>query len=223
MGVHFQSNCDWRFTEGRRRGAASELPQRVHTWTGRYDQLETFLDTYPLGALHEGGYIVDRDIRDTAPRAEVDLILAYEPDFTADRKSPFTATKVFEKTAEVTDADLIPGADSLQATRKLTARCFGTRYRYFSETEPADSRHSSTSFDKNPKILSDFIEVVGKFSDGTEQKLTYASRASAPASVQSAIDMDLTNSVEDFSATSIDGTPWFDCSDAVLKGYEVAD
>lgn len=234
MGVAFKSNTAWRFVSGRRSGRAKGLPSRTHTWEGRYDQLESFLATYPLGAEHEGGYIIDHDIRDTAPKAEADLILAMPPSFVDYSSAPSVANKVFQKTGTVTDSGhtLFPirtgvaapndYPNAIEAARTLSARVHGTVYRYFAATLPLAARFSEEVTGQNPRILSDEIIVTGRYTDGLETVITYRSYASAPANVQTAIDIDIAASVESFQGTPIDGTPWYECQDQVIRGYEEA-
>jgi hypothetical protein len=227
MGVVFKSNTAWRFVSGRRSGRAKGLPSRTHTWEGRYDQLESFLATYPLAAAHEGGYIIDHDIRDTAPKAEVDLVLALPPSFVDYSSSPSVANKVFQKTGTVTDAahtlfTKTPYPTSIEAARTLSARVHSTTYRYFAADLPLAARFDTEVTGQNPRILSDDIIVTARFEDGGETIVTYRSYASAPAIVQTAIDIDVATSIESFQATPIDGTPWYQCQDQVIRGYEEA-
>ena len=227
MGVAFKSNTAWRFVSGRRSGRAKGLPSRTHTWEGRYDQLESFLATYPLAAEHEGGYIIDHDIRDTAPKAEVDLILALPPSFVDYSSAPSVANKVFQKTGTVTDTGHTlfpdePYPTSIDASRTLSARVHATTYRYFAADLPLAARFDTEVTGQNPRILSDEIIVTARFEAGGETIVTYRSYASAPAIVQTAIDIDVATSVESFQATPIDGTPWYECQDQVIRGYEEA-
>jgi hypothetical protein len=226
MSVIFKSNCAWRFVSGRRSGRAKGLPARTHTWEGRYDQLESFLATYPLGAEHEGGYIIDHDIRDTAPKAEVDLILAMPPSFVDYSSSPSVANKVFQKTGTVTDTGhtlytTTPYPTTITAARTLSARVHATTYRYFAADLPLAARFDTEVTGQNPRILSDQIIVTARFEDGSEKtgNFTYAS---APANVRTAIDINVATSVESFQGTPIDGTPWYECQDQVIRGYEEA-
>lgn len=225
MGVLFKSNCAWRFVSGRRSGRAKGLPSRTHSWEGRYDELETFLATYPLSAAHEGGYIVDRDIRDMVPKSEVDLILAMPPDFNAYSVSPSVANKVFQKSGTVNDAahtlfPETPYPTTIEAARTISARVHASTYRYFAPNLPLSARFSAEVTGQNPRILSDEIVVTARYADGLETVITYSSYASAPANVRSAIDMDIVASVESSQGTPIDGTPWYECQDQVIRGYE---
>jgi len=225
MGVLFKSNCAWRFVSGRRSGRAKGLPSRTHSWEGRYDELETFLATYPLSAAHEGGYIVDRDIRDMVPKSEVDLILAMPPDFNAYSVSPSVANKVFQKSGTVNDAahtlfPETPYPTTIEAARTISARVHASTYRYFAPNLPLSARFSAEVTGQNPRILSDEIVVTARYPDGLETVITYSSYASAPANVRSAIDIDIVASVESSQGTPIDGTPWYECQDQVIRGYE---
>ena len=225
MSVVFKSNCAWRFVSGRRSGKAKGLPARTDTWHGRYDQLDTFLDSYPVGALYAGGYIIDRDVRDTAPKSEVDLVLALPPDFNAYSAAPSVANKVFQKSGAVTDDDHTlfpdePYPTSIEAARTISARVHATTYRYFSSNLPISARFYTEVTGQNPKILSDQIVVTAKDGAGKDTPLTYSSYASAPANVRSAIDIEIVASVESSQGTPIDGTPWYECQDEVIKGYE---
>ena len=225
MGVLFKSNCAWRFVSGRRSGRAKGLPSRTHSWEGRYDELETFLATYPLSAAHEGGYIVDRDIRDMVPKSEVDLILAMPPDFNAYSVSPSVANKVFQKSGTVNDAahtlfPETPYPTTIEAARTISARVHASTYRYFAPNLPLSARFSAEITGQKPRILSDEIVVTARYPDGLETVITYSSYASAPANVRSAIDIDIVASVESSQATPIDGTPWYECQDQVIRGYE---
>jgi len=225
MGVLFKSDCAWRFVSGRRSGRAKGLPSRTHSWEGRYDQLETFLATYPLSAAHEGGYIVDRDIRDMVPKSEVDLVLAMPPDFNAYSVSPSVANKVFQKSGTVNDAahtlfPETPYPTTIEAARTISARVHASTYRYFAPNLPLSARFSAEVTGQNPRILSDEIVVTARYSDGLETVITYSSYASAPANVRSAIDIEIVASVESSQGTPIDGTPWYECQDEVIRGYE---
>lgn len=225
MGVLFKSNCAWRFVSGRRSGRAKGLPSRTHSWEGRYDELETFLATYPLSAAHEGGYIVDRDIRDMVPKSEVDLILAMPPDFDGYSVSPSVTNKVFQKSGTVNDAAHTlfpeqPYPTTIEAARTISARVHASTYRYFAPDLPLSARFSAEVTGQNPRILSDEIVVTARYTDGLETVITYSSYASAPANVRSAIDIDIVASVESSQATPIDGTPWYECQDQVIRGYE---
>jgi hypothetical protein len=227
MSASLVSNCNWRFITGRRSGRAKGLPARTHTWEGRFDQLDAFLALYPVGAEHEGGYIIDRDIRDLVPKSEVDLILALPPDFEAFKVRPGTSNKVYSKTGTVDDSGhtlftTTPYPTSIEATRTLSARVHASTYLYFCASLPATSRFSTEVTGQNPRKLSDEIVVTGRFADGGETVITYRSYASAPANVQAAIDLDIRDSVEGFDANEIEGTPWFECSDQVVRGYEEA-
>ena len=225
MGVLFKSNCAWRFVSGRRSGRAKGLPSRTHSWEGRYDELETFLATYPLSAAHAGGYIVDRDIRDMVPKSEVDLILAMPPDFDAYSVSPSVTNKVFQKSGTVNDAahtlfPETPYPTTIEAARTICARVHASTYRYFASNLPPIARFSEEVTGQNPRILSDEIVVTARYTDGLETVITYSSYASAPDNVRSAIDIDIVDSVESLQATPIDGTPWYECRDQVIRGYE---
>ncbi len=225
MGALFKSNCAWRFVSGRRSGRAKGLPSRTHSWEGRYDELETFLATYPLSAAHAGGYIVDRDIRDMVPKSEVDLILAMPPDFDAYSVSPSVTNKVFQKSGTVDDAahtlfPETPYPTTIEAARTISARVHASTYRYFAPNLPLSARFSAEVTGQNPRILSDEIVVTARYTDGLETVITYSSYASAPANVRSAIDIDIVASVESSQATPIDGTPWYECQDQVIRGYE---
>ena len=232
MGVIFKSNCAWRFVSGRRSGRAKGLPSRTHSWEGRYDELETFLATYPLSAAHAGGYIVDRDIRDMVPKSEVDLILAMPPDFDAYSVVPSVTNKVFQKSGTVNDAahtlfpirtGVAPPNDypnAIEAARTISARVHASTYRYFAPNLPLSARFSAEVTGQNPRILSDEIVVTARYTDGLETVITYSSYASAPANVRSAIDIEIVASVESSQGTPIDGTPWYECQDQVIRGYE---
>ena len=225
MGVLFKSNCAWRFVSGRRSVRAKGLPSRTHSWEGRYDELETFLATYPLSAAHAGGYIVDRDIRDMVPKSEVDLILAMPPDFDAYSVSPSVTNKVFQKSGTVNDAahtlfPETPYPTTIEAARTISARVHASTYRYFAPNLPLSARFSAEVTGQNPRILSDEIVVTARYTDGLETVITYSSYASAPTNVRSAIDIDIVASVESSQATPIDGTPWYECQDQVIRGYE---
>lgn len=225
MGVIFKSDCAWRFVSGRRSGRAKGLPSRTHSWEGRYDELETFLATYPLSAAHAGGYIVDRDIRDMVPKSEVDLILAMPPDFDAFSVVPSVTNKVFQKSGTVNDAahtlfPETPYPTTIEAARTISARVHASTYRYFAPNLPLSARFSAEVTGQNPRILSDEIVVTARYTDGLETVITYSSYASAPANVRSAIDIDIVASVESSQATPIDGTPWYECQDQVILGYE---
>lgn len=225
MGVVLKSNCAWRFVGGRRSGRAKGLPSRTHTWEGRYDELDAFLDTYPKGAAHAGGYIIDHDIRDIAPKSEVDLILAMPPDFADYSAEPAMANKVYRKTGAVDDSahTLFPGTpypSTIEAARTISARVHVSTYRYFCANLPLGARFTDEVTGQNPRILSDEIVVTARFDNGGETIITYRSYASAPANVKTAIDLDIRSSVEGSQGTPIDGTPWYECRDQVVRGYE---
>ena len=232
MSVSFVSNCAWRFVSGRRSGRAKGLPARTHTWEGRYDQLDAFLALYPVGTEHAGGYIIDHDIRDTAPKSEVDLVLVLPPDFEAYSAAPAVANKVFQKTGTVDDSahtlfPIRPGVtapadypETIEAARTLSARVHATTYRYFAPALPLASRYTAEVTGQNPRILSDEIIVTARYTDGLEKIITYRSYGNAPANVQTAIDLAILATVESFQGTPIDGTPWYECQDQIIRGYE---
>jgi hypothetical protein len=227
MSASLVSNCDWRFITGRRSGRAKGLPARTHIWEGRFDQLDAFLALYPVGAPHEGGYIIDRDIRDLVPKSEVDLILALPPDFEAFKVRPGMSNKVYSKTGTVDDSGhtlftTTPYPTSIEATRTLSARVHASTYLYFAPALPLASRYTAEVTGQNPRILSDEIIVTARYDGGHEKNRTYPGYAYAPANVKAAIDLDIRDSVEGFDAKEIEGTPWFECSDTVVRGYEEA-
>jgi hypothetical protein len=224
MAVTFVSTCTWRFMSGRRTSKHKGLPTRAETWEGRYDELTTFL---PTGAAYNGGYIVDHDVRDTGPKASVDLIVAFPPDFNDWSTQPATSNKVFSTSGTVDDSGhtlftTAPYPTSIEAKRTLVARVHSSRYRYYAASLPLGPRFSTEATGQNPKKLRDEIIVTAKFADGVEKVRTYNSIASCEANVSAAVGMDITTSVEDFTAQEIDGTPWYECHDEVVKGYEPA-
>lgn len=222
MGVNFIGNCNWRWIESRKRSPARDLPQTVETWIGRYDQLATFLATYPVGLGYAGGYITDHDIDDSAPQSTVGLIVTLPPPFGGYLRTPSRSIKTATKSATVTGTNLIPAhllpegvenPSSVQAVRTLSFYAPESRYEYFTASEPTAPSYSSAG-SRNPSIISARLEV--SFGGVT---IAFTG-ATAPAAISTAVFMPIVDRVVSDGGEPIPGTPWYRCVDVVSREYQ---
>jgi hypothetical protein len=71
---------------------------------------------------------------------------------------------------------------------------------------------------QNPTILRDSITVTAHLTAGGDKTIVY-SYASAPALVKAAVAYTTESVNTDFSGDPIDGSPWYDCTDTVIRGF----
>ena len=220
MALTFVSNCAWRFISQTKRLKASVLPSRTVTWTGRYDTLDAFVALHPLFSAYGTGWITDIDIKDTTPEASVDIIIADPPDFTAYSVKPSTTVKTFTASGPLDGTTLFPDdtITTTEAKRSTSARVHQSTYKYFCNGLPLGPRFSNEVTGQNPTILRDSITVTAHLEEGGDKTLSY-SYTNAPAIVKAAVVYTTESVNTDFSGDPIDGSPWYDCTDTVIRGF----
>ena len=220
MALTFVANCAWRFTTQSLKRKALGLPGRTVTWTGRYDTLDAFLALYPLKSIYGSGYITDVDIKDTTPEASVDLIIVDPPDFSTYSIKPSTTIKTFTASGTLDGATLFPDDEitTTEAKRSTSARVHQSTYRYYASQLPLGPRFDTEVTGQNPTILRDSITVTAHLTAGGDKTIVY-SYSTAPAIVKTAVAYTTQSVNTDFSADPIDGSPWFECSDTVIRGF----
>jgi hypothetical protein len=220
MALTFVANCAWRFTTQSLKRKALGLPGRTVTWTGRYDTLDAFLALYPLKSIYGSGYITDVDIKDTTPEASVDLIIVDPPDFSTYSIKPSTTVKTFTAAGTLDGTTLFPDDEitTTEAKRSTSARVHQSTYRYYASQLPLGPRFDTEVTGQNPTILRDSITVTAHLTAGGDKTIVY-SYGNAPAIVKTAVAYTTQSVNTDFSADPIDGSPWFECSDTVIRGF----
>ncbi len=217
MGVHFQSNTSWRMVKRRGNSRARELPIYSEEWEGRYDQLATHLANYPVEMNYAGGYIVEHDIKDTAPKAGVEMFIAMPPNFDSYKLKKGTSRKVTTKSATITSgaSAIISGADSIEATRTVSYDAPEARYSYFKATEPTAVTYGTTS---GSIVVKRSVIIARATVDGVQVEKVY-SGAVAPSPLVIALTMAIVD-VAVLDAEQIPGTPWFSCNDVVTREFD---
>ena len=220
MALTFVANCAWRFTTQSLKRKALGLPGRTVTWTGRYDTLDAFLALYPLKSIYGSGYITDVDIKDTTPEASVDLIIVDPPDFSTYSVKPSTTIKTFTASGTLDGATLFPDDEitTTEAKRSTSARVHQSTYRYYASQLPLGPRFDTEVTGQNPTILRDSVIVTAHLTAGGDKTATF-SFANAPAEVRAVVKYTTASMNTDFSADPIDGSPWFECTDTVIRGF----
>ena len=220
MALTFVANCAWRFTTQSLKRKALGLPGRTVTWTGRYDTLDAFLALYPLKSIYGSGYITDVDIKDTTPEASVDLIIVDPPDFSTYSVKPSTTIKTFTASGTLDGATLFPDDEitTTEAKRSTSARVHQSTYRYYASQLPLGPRFDTEVTGQNPTILRDSITVTAHLTVGGDKTIVYSYR-NAPAIVKTTVAYTTESTNTDFSADPIDGSPWFECTDTVIRGF----
>jgi len=223
MALTFVANCAWRFTTQSLKRKALGLPGRTVTWTGRYDTLDAFLALYPLKSIYGSGYITDVDIKDTTPEASVDLIIVDPPDFSTYSVKPSTTIKTFTASGTLDGTSIFPDEKavditSTEAKRSTSARVHQSTYRYYASQLPLGPRFGTEVTGQNPTILRDSVIVTAHLTAGGDKTATF-SFANAPAEVRAVVKYTTDSMNTDFSADPIDGSPWFECTDTVIRGF----
>jgi hypothetical protein len=220
MALTFVSNCAFRFISQTKRQKARGLPTRTVTWTGRYDALDAFVALYPISSQYGTGWITDLDIKDTTPEASVDIIIADPPDFSGYSVKPSTTVKTFTASGTLDGTTLFPDDEitTTEAKRSTSARVHQSTYRYYASQLPLGPRFDTEVTGQNPTILRDSITVTAHLTAGGDKTIVY-SYASAPALVKAVVAYTTESVNTDFSADPIDGSPWYDCTDTVIRGF----
>lgn len=220
MALTFVANCVYRFISQTKRLKANGLPSRTVTWTGRYDTLDAFLALYPLFSEYDTGYITDIDIKDITPEASVDFIIVDPPDFAAYSVKPSTTVKTFTVANTLDGTTLFPDDDitTTEAKRSTSARVHQSTYRYYASQLPLGPRFDTEVTGQNPTILRDSIIVTAHLTAGGDKTISYTF-ANAPALVKAAVAYTIESVNTDFSGDPIDGSPWFECIDTVIRGF----
>lgn len=224
MALTFVANCAWRFTTQNLKRKALGLPGRTVTWTGRYDTLDAFLALYPLKSIYGTGYITDIDIKDTTPEASVDLIIVDPPDFSTYSIKPSTTIKTFTASGTLDGTSIFPdeGADNITSTeakRSTSARIHQSTYRYYASQLPLGPRFDTEVSGQNPTILRDSVIVTAHLAAGGDKTVTFTFK-NAPAEVRAVVAYKTESTNTDFSADPIDGSPWYECTDTVIRGFQ---
>ena len=199
---------------------ARDVPEITYTYTGRVDTVDTFLATVLPGATLDGGYITGRRTNETAGpgRAEVQVTVAFEPDFAAYSVFPQTSQKTSSISATVASSGIIDGASSVDAKRDVSYYSPEARYTYFASSRPLDARFSSEGTSRTIKIIRSVIAAQGAV-DGSVVNKTFGG-GNAPAALVSALFMPEADRVTSHEATPIEGTPWYACTDVVSRELE---
>jgi hypothetical protein len=223
MALTFVANCAWRYTTQSLKRKALGLPGRTVTWTGRYDTLDAFLALYPLKSVYGTGYITDIDIKDTTPEASVDLIIVDPPDFATYSVKPSTTVKTFTASGTLDGTIIFPDEKavditSTEAKRSTSARVHQSTYRYYASQLPLGPRFDTEVTGQNPTILRDSVIVTAHLAAGGDKTATFTFK-NAPAEVRAVVKYTTESTNTDFSADPIDGSPWFECTDTVIRGF----
>ena len=220
MALTFVANCAFRFISQIKRQKARGLPTRTVTWTGRYDALDAFVALYPISSQYGTGWITDLDIKDTTPEASVDIIIADPPDFSGYSVKPSTTVKTFTAAGTLDGTTLFPDDEitTTEAKRSTSARVHQSTYKYFCNGLPLGPRFSTEVTGQNPTILRDSITVTAHLTAGGDKTIVY-SYSNAPAIVKTAVAYTIESVNTDFSGDPIDGSPWYDCTDTVIRGF----
>ena len=224
MALTFVANCAFRFVSQTKRNKSRGLPTRTVTWTGRYDTLDAFIALYPLGSQYGTGYITDHDIKDTTPEASVDLIIVDPPDFSTYSVKPSTTVKTFTASGTLDGTGIFPdegtnGITSTEAKRSTSARIHQSTYRYYASQLPLGPRFDTEVTGQNPTILRDSVIVTAHLAAGGDKTATFTF-ANAPAEVRAVVAFTTESTNTDFSADPIDGSPWYECTDTVIRGFQ---
>ena len=223
MALTFVANCAFRFISQIKRQKALGLPTRTVTWTGRYDALDAFVALYPTSSQYGTGWITDLDIKDTTPEASVDIIIADPPDFSRYSVKPSTTVKTFTASGTLDGTGIFPdegtdGITSTEAKRSTSARVHQSTYRYYASQLPLGPRFDTEVTGQNPTILRDSVIVTAHLAKGGDKTATFTF-ASAPAEVRAVVGYTTESINTDFSADPIDGSPWYECTDTVIRGF----
>jgi hypothetical protein len=215
--ITYRGDVSWIVIGEEEGRVAGDVPTRTFILEGRADQYETQRNSYTLGQIYQGGYIIRVAGRNTtSPIANIDVTVAFSPNFNTFSSPTTWSIETTTRSNKIAATSIAPEYAEFICRREVIYRSPTRQFTYFASSQPNGPRNTSNV--GNPRHIRDIVTVDAFDSDGKladRWQIPYNQLLSA---LRPGLNLQRESQAE-VRATPIEGTPWWRCQDTVQVVY----